>query len=319
MRIVSFNVNGLRGFTKKLSISFNDFLNGTLKADIACIQEIKGTRASLEQFFTLKDYFTKGSFHVKRGRHGVATFYRKGIWCGGSSELISGRILRTVHDGFVLDNCYLPYDDVESTDDKTSIVQIYDKYYELINLNELLITCGDYNACYNMIDHYQYAAELKKINKNKAMFDCEQLTEQINEAALTKLIERTGRSKRELPYVFKSADQLKKYFYDIYQRRWLYKFSNEFTDTFRIYNKNLEEYTCWNTVLRNRPDNLGTRIDYIFCSKNIKCTHSGAMQFIDGSDHCPVFADFDLKINEKPNAEIKKNNILEYIVKKTKL
>jgi AP endonuclease-2 len=74
-------------------------------------------------------------------------------------------------------------------------------------------------------------------------------------------------------------------------------------------------YTCWDQKLNTRPGNYGSRIDYVLCSlemqdwlsgSNIQeglmvrfCSLSGMGLIADdrsianqGSDHCPVFADF---------------------------
>ena len=76
-------------------------------------------------------------------------------------------------------------------------------------------------------------------------------------------------------------------------------------DTFRYLNPDREgAYTCWSTFLDTRKTNYGTRIDYILasCSLAGKVTGADIWQDIKGSDHCPVFAEFDLNLrcSEKP-------------------
>jgi len=74
---------------------------------------------------------------------------------------------------------------------------------------------------------------------------------------------------------------------------------NQFYDTFRIFHRcRKEAFTCWNTKLNCRSTNYGTRIDYIFISKQMKdlASYCDINTDILGSDHCPVTARFQLEI-----------------------
>jgi len=75
------------------------------------------------------------------------------------------------------------------------------------------------------------------------------------------------------------------------EREWIDKFlAAGFIDTFRIFNKEPENYTWWDQVTRARERNVGWRIDYFYASENLKpniksaTIHSSVM----GSDHCPI-------------------------------
>ena len=61
-------------------------------------------------------------------------------------------------------------------------------------------------------------------------------------------------------------------------------------------------YTCWNVKINARPGNMGTRIDYILISdrlmKHVK--EADTQPEIMGSDHCPVY--LDLSISDFSNA-----------------
>lgn len=59
----------------------------------------------------------------------------------------------------------------------------------------------------------------------------------------------------------------------------------------------LKMYTVWNTLKNTRPLNYGSRIDFILTSLGMKNgIHSAdILPEIMGSDHCPVFADINLK------------------------
>ena len=65
-------------------------------------------------------------------------------------------------------------------------------------------------------------------------------------------------------------------------------------DSFRYLHPSQEKaYTCWSTLLDSRKINYGTRIDYILVSKSVaSCLEKAEVwQQIEGSDHCPVFAE----------------------------
>ena len=67
----------------------------------------------------------------------------------------------------------------------------------------------------------------------------------------------------------------------------------ELVDSFRFLHPTQEKaYTCWSTLLDSRKINYGTRIDYILVSKSLAVYLEKAevWQHVEGSDHCPVFA-----------------------------
>jgi exodeoxyribonuclease-3 len=75
------------------------------------------------------------------------------------------------------------------------------------------------------------------------------------------------------------------------ERRWIDKFIGAgFIDTFRLFNKEPDNYTWWDMITRARERNVGWRIDYFYTSENLKSNiksaaiHSAVM----GSDHCPI-------------------------------
>ena len=69
-------------------------------------------------------------------------------------------------------------------------------------------------------------------------------------------------------------------------------------DTFRYLHPTEEgAYTCWSTLLDSRKTNYGTRIDFILSSVVLApaLLRAEVWQQVQGSDHCPVFAEFNLK------------------------
>ena len=73
-----------------------------------------------------------------------------------------------------------------------------------------------------------------------------------------------------------------------------------FVDAFRVFHpKRKEAFTCWNTSIGARATNYGTRIDYIFPDvglSNESLKNCEILPNIHGSDHCPVKAEFDVKM-----------------------
>jgi exodeoxyribonuclease-3 len=75
------------------------------------------------------------------------------------------------------------------------------------------------------------------------------------------------------------------------ERAWIDKFINSgYVDTFRIFNKEPQNYTWWDQVTRARQRNVGWRIDYFFVSENARDDVKNAFILSDvmGSDHCPI-------------------------------
>ena len=66
-----------------------------------------------------------------------------------------------------------------------------------------------------------------------------------------------------------------------------------FIDSFRKFHKKGGNYTWWPYYRDARNRNLGWRIDYIFCSKNIssKLDKTYIQKDVFGSDHCPIGID----------------------------
>lgn len=66
-------------------------------------------------------------------------------------------------------------------------------------------------------------------------------------------------------------------------------------DTTRVTQKRrLAMYTVWNTLTSSREINFGSRIDFILTSDDTaKVVKADILPYIMGSDHCPVFTDFD--------------------------
>ncbi len=85
-------------------------------------------------------------------------------------------------------------------------------------------------------------------------------------------------------------------FLDI-ERRWLDRLVEKgYSDAFRLFNSDPQNYTWWDQKSGARNRNVGWRIDYFFVShdltKRVKsCQH---LTEVTGSDHCPVKMTIDI-------------------------
>ncbi len=70
-----------------------------------------------------------------------------------------------------------------------------------------------------------------------------------------------------------------------------------FIDTFRYFNPEKEQYSWWSYMGNARAKNVGWRIDYFVVSENIidKVKETVIYDQVEGSDHCPIGLEIDLK------------------------
>ncbi len=81
------------------------------------------------------------------------------------------------------------------------------------------------------------------------------------------------------------------------ERDWLSEFLDlGFVDTFRMFNKEGDNYTWWSYRYHGRAKNLGWRLDYFFVNKEFKnkVISAGIESNVMGSDHCPITLELDL-------------------------
>jgi len=157
MRLISWNVNGIRAAVKK---GFLDWLDHE-QPDICCIQE---TKAHTDQLGAeiLEDHGYKAYWHSgeRRGYSGVATFCKdeplfvqEGI--GIEKYDREGRVLITEHEGFLLYNIYFPNGQKDSERLHYKL-DFYDELLPIINDqvesgNNVIVT-GDWNTAHYPID-----------------------------------------------------------------------------------------------------------------------------------------------------------------------
>lgn len=153
MRLVSWNVNGLRAIYKK---GFEDFFN-KIDADIFCIQETKMQEGQIEiNFDKYKKYF---NYALRKGYSGTAIFTKinplnvtYGI--GKKEHDEEGRVITLEFKKFYLINCYTPNSGRELSRLGYRMIweEEFKKYLEKINEKKPIILCGDLNVAHEEID-----------------------------------------------------------------------------------------------------------------------------------------------------------------------
>lgn len=81
------------------------------------------------------------------------------------------------------------------------------------------------------------------------------------------------------------------------ERAWMDKLvAHGYVDTFRMFNREGENYTYWDQRFRARDRNVGWRIDYFFVNEGFQSKVKNAFIQPDvmGSDHCPVGLELEI-------------------------
>jgi len=154
MKLVSWNVNGLRAVLKK---GFEDFFQN-VDADIFCIQETKMQEGQAQIEFA-KGYESFFNSATKKGYSGTAIFTKikpinvtYGI--GIEEHDKEGRVITLEFEKFYLVNCYTPNSKREL--ERLSYRMIWEdefrRYLLKLNKNKPVILCGDLNVAHKEID-----------------------------------------------------------------------------------------------------------------------------------------------------------------------
>ncbi len=262
MRIISWNVNGLRAIHKK--DKWNQIFalgqDGD-SPDIFCLQETKANPDQLPPevrnpagYFSYFDHPKE-----KKGYSGVAIYSKvepeKVQYEMGNPTLDNeGRLVAVYFKEFVLINVYFPNGGggPERLQYKLDFYAEFLKFVQKVRkTHKKVVFCGDVNTAHHEID----LARPKENEKNTGFLPIE--------------------------------------------REWIDGVvSTGYADTFRhFYPGKHQAYTYWDQKTFARDRNVGWRIDYFFCSTELlpHVKNAGIMDDVFGSDHCPLFIDLDLK------------------------
>ncbi len=256
MKIISWNVNGLRAVYKKGAFA-NIF---EFDPDIICLQETKAHPEQLpDEARSPVGYFSYFDHSkVKKGFSGVAIYSKiepekieYGIGIPKFDD--EGRTLVAYYKDFVLLNIYFPNGGAgpHRLDYKMNYYDEFLKFIERLHKKgKKIVFCGDVNTAHEAID-------LARPKENE---------------------KTTGFLPKERAWIDKV---ISKGYLDIYRVLHLGK-----KDT----------YTYWDMKTFARDRNVGWRIDYFFISKDLKENVKKAeiLDKVLGSDHCPITLELDL-------------------------
>uniref|UniRef100_A0AAV1UG40 DNA-(apurinic or apyrimidinic site) endonuclease n=1 Tax=Peronospora matthiolae TaxID=2874970 RepID=A0AAV1UG40_9STRA len=302
LRLVTWNVNGLRAVLQRLGQRLQPFLE-SLEADIMCFQETKITRSELDQELVRPPGFDAFySFCRHRGGYsGVVTFVKNdlptvaaeegltGLWQtkdsvghlgtlhnGLSPKLVhdlesEGRCVITDHQAFVLVNTYCPA--LASADRLEYKLYFHalleDRVKALRKANKRVVVVGDINIAHREIDHCDPDTH-RPGSSSFANHPCRKWMDSF-------LVQREAMDQSAV--VLADCTILNE------------QSTARMVDTFRhLHPYEVKAFTCWNTVTGARQTNYGTRIDYILVDPVfLACVDSCNLEPERiGSDHCPV-------------------------------
>lgn len=250
MKIISWNINGIRAIAKK---GLADFLVSE-RPDILCLQEIKiSEQARLMTEFDFKGYREYWHSAKRPGYSGTAILVRDDLRMNekvknglGLSEFDDeGRVQTLENKDFYLVNIYFPNANavLSRLDYKLAFNDALLKYLKNLEKTKPVIITGDYNVAHQEID-------LARPKEN---------------------VGSPGFTPRERAWMDKFI-------------------AAGFIDTFRELNGNKIQYSWWSYRGGARFRNVGWRIDYFCISAKLKKRLKKAyiLDKIMGSDHAPV-------------------------------
>lgn len=259
MRIISWNVNGIRAVVKKGV--FTPFIK-KYKPDILCLQETKAEKG--QAVIDLPEYQEYWNSAAKKGYSGTAIFTKvkplavvnslpdkickryKLVADAYGDPNTEGRVIAAEFDDFYVVTVYTP----NAKDDLSRIPLRHKQwdpaflaYCKELEIKKPVIFCGDLNVAHTPDD-------LARPKENEGL---------------------KGFTKEE--------------------REGFQNFINAgFVDTFRMFHKGNGFYTWWSYFANARTRNIGWRIDYILVSAGLKNKVKSAAihSKVVGSDHCPI-------------------------------
>lgn len=153
MKLISWNVNGLRACVKK---GFLDYFN-KVNADIFCVQETKLQAGQIE--LELDGYEQYWNYAVKKGYSGTAIFSKikpisVSYGMGIEEHDQEGRVITLEYEKFYLVTVYTPNSQRELArlEYRMRWEEDFKEYLNKLNKYKPIILCGDLNVAHKEID-----------------------------------------------------------------------------------------------------------------------------------------------------------------------
>jgi exodeoxyribonuclease III len=250
MKLVSWNVNGLRAVHKRGD--WDTFLK--LDPDVFCLQETKASPDQLtDEVRNGKGYFSYfSSSQVKKGYSGVALYSKKepiSVQYGMGIPRFDdeGRIVSAEFDDLYVLSVYFP-NGGGGPERLAYKLDFYDEFLahvqKLRKSGKGVIFCGDVNTAHEEID-------LARPKENE---------------------ENTGFLPEERAWM---DEVVNAGFIDTFRYKYPHK---------------IGAYSYWDMKTRARDRNVGWRIDYFFISPDLlpRLKNASILSEVYGSDHCPI-------------------------------
>ncbi len=254
MRVISWNVNGLRACVKK---GFHEFLESS-GADVLCLQEVRALPEQLdEKTRNPAGWHTAFFPAVRKGYAGVAIYSR---------EKPTRVLTRLPEDEFNVEGRFIVA--------KFGRLSIASVYYPKGSGN-----ARDNSRVPYKLAFYQSAYKaLEKLRATGPTF----VTGDFNTAHTEIDLARPKGNMKTSGFLPEERQEL---------TRWL---DNGWTDVFRKQHPNEPgHYTWWRQWGGAKENNVGWRIDYVLASGSAakSVTNAFIWPHVDGSDHCPIGVD----------------------------
>lgn len=250
MKLISWNVNGIRAVAKK---GFEEFLLEH-HPDVICLQETKVHNDDLPPLIAklgaTEGYCGYWNGAERKGYSGTATLSRVQpityeTLIGDKRFDCEGRFQFLEFSDFFLINTYVPNakNDLSRLNERQDFDQLLLGKIKALETLKPVILCGDMNVAHTPIDLAR-----PKQNEGNAGYTIE---------------ERQGMSN----YI--NADLL---------------------DTFRTLNPQKKQYSWWSYRGGARANNVGWRLDYFLATHTLLPIVQSAeiLDHVTGSDHCPI-------------------------------
>lgn len=256
IRILSWNVNGLRACAKK---GFGDWLEGS-GAEIVGIQEVRAEPAQIPADLSQpQSWHASFSAAERKGYSGVGLFARRApdrieTTLDEARFDSEGRVQIARFGRLAIANIYFPNGNGKDRDNSRVPYKLdfyhrlFERLQRLRSSGARVLVMGDFNTAHREIDLAR-----PKANRGTSGF---------------------------LPEECAEID------------RWI---DAGWIDTYRHFDSSAERYTWWSQRFGVRAKNVGWRIDYVLASPAAMKFVKKAMIYSDvqGSDHCPIGVEVD--------------------------
>lgn len=153
MKLISWNVNGIRACIKK---GFLDYFNSE-NADIFCLQETKLSEGQLQ--LDLEGYYQYWNYAEKKGYSGTAIFTKVeplsvSYGIGIEEHDNEGRVITAEFDKFYMVTVYTPNskDELLRLDYRMVWEDAFREYLKNLEKKKPVVVCGDLNVAHKEID-----------------------------------------------------------------------------------------------------------------------------------------------------------------------